>query len=469
MTLMNKNVEIGSKIVWAFVAFLGFIFLTGGSSRGDIQSLILLRPVAIIMLGIGLWFLTLSTARRYKPILYITFAILLLVILHLIPLPPSIWQMLPQGELYGKVDKLAGLADVYRPLSMVPPATWNAFYALMVPLAVLFWVMQVEGDGRRKLILGLVIIGMMSCLLGLLQIIGPSKGPFYLYRITNNGAAVGFFANRNHHAVFLSCMFPLLAVYATTFVQTQEQAQFRRWTALLCSALVLPMILITGSRAGIATALIGIASVPLLWKLDGNLAPAKRKTQTQFSSFLSQHFNKIFIGVGGLLLVAATVYFSRAMAFDRLSGLDGKDDLRFDLWSVSWTATKDYLPLGSGIGSFVEVFQIYEPDALLNRTYVNHAHNDWVESVMTGGIPAFLIISALVLMWVWSAYILMKGRNDQSSTAKLARMGLVVTFILAAASFFDYPLRVPSLSALFVLMAIWLCDGVRRANITGTP
>ena len=468
MNSINQDVRIGPKLVWAFVAFLAFIFLTGGSSRADIQSLILLRPVAAIMLGVGLWLVTLETLQQYRPILYVALAILILVILHLIPLPQSVWQMLPQGALYDRVDKLAGLSGIARPLSMVPPATWNTLFSLIIPLAVLVWAIQIKGEGQERLVTGLVIIGMLSCLLALLQVIGSSRGPLYLYRITNNGAAVGFFANRNHHAVFLSCMFPLLAVYATAFVKTQEQAQIRRWVALLCGALILPMILITGSRAGIATALIGIASVPFLWKLKDNVAPAKRKMTSKFSSFMDKNFNKIFVVVGGILLIASTVYFSRAMAIDRLLQLNGAQDLRFDLWGISWTAAKDYLPFGSGIGSFVEVFQMYEPDELLNSTYVNHAHNDWIESFMTGGVPALMIMLILTFMWFRSAVILMRGRNNQSSAAKLARMGIVVTFILATASFFDYPLRVPSLAAFFVLAGIWVHDGVKRANITGT-
>ena len=40
-----------------------------------------------------------------------------------------------------------------------------------------------------------------------------------------------------------------------------------------------------------------------------------------------------------------------------------------------------YAPWGSGLGTFEQVFKLHEPDALLSPSYLNHAHNDWLELV----------------------------------------------------------------------------------------
>lgn len=467
MIMNNKDAPTARWMVWIVIAFLAFVFLTGGGSRADIQSLVLLRPLAAIALGVGVWFLAWNQAQTYRWLWVVGLGILLQVAMHLIPLPPSMLQSLAQGELYNHVDSMAGLTDVWRPMTLTPPAAWNALFSLLIPFAVLVWGMQIKGDARHAVIVSLIVLAMISCLLGLLQVIGPSKGPMFLYRITNHGMAVGLFANRNHHAVFLACMLPILAIYATTYIKTQEQASVRRWIALMCGALIMPMILVTGSRAGLIAAVIGLASMPLLWGMEHDIAPAKRKTRSQLSSFLTQHFNKIVVAVGGILLVVATVYFSRARSVDRFSQLDGADDLRLDIWRVSFEILRDYFPFGSGIGSFVEVYQMYEPDALLNPSYANHAHNDWLEAVMTGGVTAGLILTVMVALWGLAAFALWKERSRQDGTMKLARLGAVVIFILAVSSVFDYPLRVPSLAALFTLASIWLYDGMRRLNKTG--
>ncbi len=40
---------------------------------------------------------------------------------------------------------------------------------------------------------------------------------------------------------------------------------------------------------------------------------------------------------------------------------------------------------------------MHEPDALLRADYANHAHNDWLEVALTGGLPALLILAAACL------------------------------------------------------------------------
>jgi hypothetical protein len=72
---------------WALVAFLILTFLTGGGSRADIQSLIILRPAAVIFCGIGLWSLKWGHVKAYKLQFGVAAAIFALVGAHLVPRP----------------------------------------------------------------------------------------------------------------------------------------------------------------------------------------------------------------------------------------------------------------------------------------------------------------------------------------------------------------------------------------------
>ena len=192
---------------WALVVFLILTFLTGGGSRADIQSLIILRPAAVIFCGVGLWSLKWAHVKANRFFFGMTAAIFALVIGHLIPLPPSIWGSLPGRELISEIDKAAELGEVWRPVSMVPSATWNAFYSLFVPLAVLSLGVQLSREERFKLLPIVIGLGLISGLVGLLQVIGDPSGPLYLYMVTNNGSAAGLFANRNHQAILLAMLF----------------------------------------------------------------------------------------------------------------------------------------------------------------------------------------------------------------------------------------------------------------------
>jgi hypothetical protein len=77
---------------------------------------------------------------RVRPALWILSAALILVLVQLIPLPPAVWQLLPgRSELAGAND-LGGVANVWRPIAIVPGAAVNATGSLVVPFAVLLLI-----------------------------------------------------------------------------------------------------------------------------------------------------------------------------------------------------------------------------------------------------------------------------------------------------------------------------------------
>ena len=107
------------------------------------------------------------------------------------------------------------------------------------------------------------------------------------------------------------------------------------------------------------------------------------------------------------------------------------------------------------MGSFERIYQVHEPDALLDPTYMNHAHNDWLEILLNGGA-----IAALLLIFAFIGFSLQLRRAFSARAASLpavqySRLGLVMVLLAALASVFDYPLRVPSLAFLFVIAVLW--------------
>ena len=58
---------------------------------------------------------------------HVTAAILALLCLDLVPLPPAIWYALPGREIMVEIDEAARLGQVWLPLTMSPSSTWNAF------------------------------------------------------------------------------------------------------------------------------------------------------------------------------------------------------------------------------------------------------------------------------------------------------------------------------------------------------
>jgi O-antigen ligase len=404
---------------WALVIFLILTFFTGGGSRADIQSLIILRPAAVIFCGIGLWSLKWEHVRAYRFLFAMAAAIFALVIVHLIPLPPPVWSALPGRGIITEIDKVTGLGAVWRPISLVPSTTWNAFYSLLVPLAVLLLGVQLNRDERFRLLPVVLGLGLFSGLWGLLQAIGDPQGPLYLYNVTNNGAAVGLFSNRNHQAILLAMLFPMLAVYACAGVRTEDQLKVRGYIALAAGAVLIPLILVTGSRAGLIIGIAGLASTIILYRKPAAVFPKKRKGNKLDLRWMLGGFAVLCLG-------ALTVMMSRAEALQRLSAPDQTEDLRFRMWPSIIQIAWKYFPVGSGVGSFVETYQIDEPYSLLSPTYVNHAHNDWLELYMTAGLPGLTLLAIGLVSVAIATVAAFQASAGEARDMPYLRLGIVV-------------------------------------------
>src|SRR5581483_9726291 len=81
--------------------------------------------------------------------------------------------------------------------------------------------------------------------------------------------------------------------------------------------------------------------------------------------------------------------------------------------------------------------------------YVNHAHDDYLETWLELGWPGLALIAAFLAWWLVS--VVRIGRNGRDDDASLATAGAVVVGLLLAHSAVDYPLRTPALATLFAL------------------
>ncbi len=451
--ILNSE-KVPSLRFWLLAGFLSLVFLTGGSSRIDVQSLAVLRPISVIACALGLITLKREHLTGRPWFFFGFFSILLLSILHLIPLPPALWQSLPGREILVEVEKTAGLSGIWRPLTITPMNGWHALLSLFTPLAVLLLGVQLNRDDLFRMLPVLITLASLSGLFGVLQVISDPQGPLYFYRITNNGAAVGLFANRNHAAVLLACMFPMLATFASISTGTVDQQKIRLSLAAALAIILVPLILVTGSRSGLFLSILAMGAALLLYKKPQQGRTVRKGGQR----FFNIGPVPLFGGISVLCLAFLTMFFSRAKAFERLFNETSVEDGRVEYWSVALDLASTYFPFGSGIGSFVEAYQMREPDALLNASYLNHAHNDWIETAMTTGLPGLLIfISAIILYCLRNVRLWRAGAKDRRAV-KMAKMASVGLALLAFASFADYPLRTPTMMCVMMLFSLWFVE-----------
>ncbi len=435
---------------------MGLAFALGGSARGDVSYLTVLRPAAVLCLGFAL----LTLGRRHLagqawPVC-LAVAAVALPALHLVPLPPAAWQSLPGRDLIAQIDAAAGLGEVWRPLTLTPPETLNALMAGLLPLGVILLAIQLPPHLRAGLVALPLAAGGLGVVLGLAQLLGDPEGGLYFYEITNNGSPVGLFANRNHQAVALACLIPLAFAAASLPAggggsrrRGASPVAWRHPLAVAATCVILPLILVTGSRAGLVAAPLALASLALV------LPPAPSRGWVRRAGLA-------LLGLPALVAGLA-VWLGRDLALDRLASSSPADDLRLKILPTLWDMLGQYWPLGTGLGSFERAYKVHEPSELLMPTYVNHAHNDWIELALTGGLPALALLAIGLGALTWrAAWVL--GPAGADGWRPLRAAALACLIILALASITDYPLRTPHLAALFALCAAWLFLPARVPN-----
>jgi O-antigen ligase len=197
-----------------------------------------------------------------------------------------------------------------------------------------------------------------------------------------------------------------------------------------------------------------LTRAPLLENLFARTSTRARGIGRRFSPKLIL-FGVVALAVGGLGALA--VMNARNESFARLS--DSGEDSPFDRGEIVqhlWQMLSDFLPWGSGFGSFDTVFHIYEPRDALSTVYLNQAHNDWLQFVIEGGLPAAALLAVFSVWFLVQVFASWRSRRAQQAPARLGM--LVVIALIAVASAVDYPLRVPIMMMILAIAISLMTD-----------
>jgi hypothetical protein len=129
---------------------------------------------------------------------------------------------------------------------------------------------------------------------------------------------------------------------------------------------------------------------------------------------------------------------------------DPLKDGRIAFARVTAEAAQLYMPFGSGMGTFVPVYAMQErPEDALPDTYVNRAHNDFLELWLEAGVVGLGLVSVF-LFWLASRSLKLWRRNAPGGELDLsmARAGTIVAALVVAHSLVDYPLRTGAMMAI---------------------
>jgi hypothetical protein len=219
----------------------------------------------------------------------------------------------------------------------------------------------------------------------------------------------GFFANSNHLSalLYVSIPFFLLGFRNTRF----NFISYVMILAITCFELVV------ASAAGVLLSF-ACVFVSIAW--------------------LSERRILRRVALGAVCLFAIAAFFIVPMVLD----VELANDLNRKVFALNTLrAIGDYWSLGSGFGTFTLIYTSYEGETGIFHEFVNHAHNDYLELILEGGI---MFVVVLVLYALALLLKLLFGRIE--NLQKVALLGIV---FLLLHSVVDYPLRTMAMAVTF--------------------
>jgi O-antigen ligase len=191
----------------------------------------------------------------------------------------------------------------------------------------------------------------------------------------------------------------------------------------------------TASRAGMALTGVALISVPVLF------LEARLKSRAYLAGLAAA----AAVAVTGIVSMSGAA--GKAIArYDEVSG-----DYRWTIWERSAAIIPDYFPFGSGLGTFADVYMKYEQIEWLRPTFVNHAHNEYIQIAIEAGLLGCAVAALLIALLVRSGLAAWRGLriDPKSQPWQLSVLGLAIILLILMHSTVDYPLRRPALAALF--------------------
>ena len=447
-----RHIILGGLIVVLVLAPIAY---------GSVQSSAILA-MELSCLGLGILWVTwrwqqgMSALPWKDPVLLGGGLLILLGVLQILPLPPPVLEAFspkgvelreryePDGTTVSEVTpgSLESSGD-WRPLSLYPWATRQSLLKFIAYLlaALITIDLSASGTARRTLFAGLVASGGFQAIYGLAEYFTDHQYIFGFPKVFYTDVATGTFINKNHFAGYLEMTLPL-AIALSAFLLSRVRPRRGAATAqgdpvssdrtafvvglvLLLSLIMATGLLCSGSRTGIASAVLALLSV------GGYLALRGRGRSLAFA--------------GMLLAGALLVLFSQGSGDDLFRRFVAAPEQfraswgRWSLWQDAAGLAGQFPLLGTGLGTFPYVSPMFRTNG--QGLSLSHAHNDYLEAASEIGAIGLLIILLGIGLVVRS----LKGRPGAHADLDLLGHGAVAGAVaIAIHSITDFNLAIPS-------------------------
>ena len=236
--------------------------------------------------------------------------------------------------------------------------------------------------------------------------------------------SIGRKTSENHHAAF---RFRLLAIF--------ESLSGRTGILFVISATLLTALMLTASRGGIMATLAGCLTL-------AGLQIVKRGTGP------SGAFRFAGLGVIAVLFLV-TLEVSGSVLTARILSSDLETGGRLDVYRMTASAISDNAWVGTGLGTFQDMFPIFRDDILTNGLIWDKAHNDYLELLLGFGVPAAgLFLICLAVLFVRA----LRGYFNRRRDSIYCGVAVSVSAIAILHSLIDFSLQIQAIAMAYSML-----------------
>ena len=300
----------------------------------------------------------------------------------------------------------------------------------------------------RRALQWFVWVGFAYALYGLLALFLGSDQIFWFRYRSNLVDVSSTFINRNSYATFSGLtLLGAIALYldgvaSVLRARVPSRVKARRLIKRLLGTsaplavailLIATALLLTTSRAGMLSTLLGLAV------LMAALNRARELRGMQTAALAS------CLLLGGIVVFL----FSGEKVAERLERIEATGSGRAAVYGLVIDSIGEAPFLGTGYGTFSDVFPMIRDESVPGNTFWQRAHNTYLENALELGVPAALALFGAVgacAGYCWRG--LRRRRRERIYPA----IGVAATALVAAHSMVDFSLQIPAVAVAYAFL-----------------
>jgi O-antigen ligase len=335
------------------------------------------------------------------------------------------------------------------PLTLFPLATKVEFFKwlALAGLFIFLFRWRLTDNGYRitnHLIIAIFLVGVFESLYGIFEFFSGHRHILNLDFSSRMLSVTGTFVNRNYFAGYLLMVIPLTIGFLFSR-EANQPGRFMGWrhrlssldgkTLLLGFGLILLILglLLSASRGGILSLLVSLSMISLLFR-------GQRR---------EQRVSRVSVLIFGLALLWA-VWIGLDAVISRFFTVSEGFEERWGMWANTIGILKDFPLLGSGLGTFVEIFPMYRSFHIVGL--YTHAENDFLQLASEVGLLGAGTLLILFLFLFYKAVTGLRSLRFGEPQRYIGIGGMVGILALMFHSIVERNIQVPGNAFLYTVM-----------------